>query len=65
LLAFAKEESLELSDEELEQISGGSAWGNTGGCPECGSDKFWITEDGREAWCECGHRGSASSFLNH
>lgn len=66
LLTFVKEEGIELSEKDLERISGGSAWGaKTGGCPECGSDHFWISEDGREAWCENGHRGPASSFLNH
>lgn len=66
LLAFAKEEGAELPDSALEQVSGGAAWGsNSGSCPECGSDNFWISEDGREAWCECGYRGKASSFFNH
>ena len=69
MLAFAKAEGIELSDDDLQKITGGffgwGSWGNSGSCPECGSDNYWISEDGREAWCECGYRGPASSFFNH
>lgn len=67
LLALVKDEGVEVPDEALEQIAGGSAWGtgNSGSCPQCGGDHFWISEDGSEAWCECGYRGKASSFFNH
>ena len=34
LLAFVKEEGIELSEKDLDQITGGSAWGaKTGGLP--------------------------------
>lgn len=65
LLDLAKEEGVELPDEFLTGVAGGSAWGgNSGSCPVCGSDDFHITEDGREAYCVCGHRGPASQFFN-
>ena len=65
LLTFVRDEGIELSEKDLDRISGGTAWNKTGGCPECGTDRFWISEDGRDAWCVNGHTGSASSFLNH
>ncbi|MBR3225302.1 MAG: Nif11 family protein [Atopobiaceae bacterium] len=36
LLAFAKEEGYELTDEQLEQIAGGG-WSS----PSCGDDTAW------------------------
>ena len=37
MLALAKAEGYELSDEDLEMVSGG--WNNTPTCPQCGSKK--------------------------
>lgn len=39
ILALAKDEGYELTDDELDQISGGSWMGNVLRCPFCGSDK--------------------------
>jgi len=39
LLALAKEEGIELSDEQLSAVSGGGCF-STNGCPNCGSDDF-------------------------
>ena len=36
VLELAKQEGYELSDEEIEQIAGGSGWEH-GRCPICGS----------------------------
>ena len=38
LLKLAKDEGVELSDTQLEQIAGGaSGWGESAICPACGS----------------------------
>lgn len=36
MLALAKEEGIELSDEQLEAVSGGCGTGNHPPCPSCG-----------------------------
>ena len=38
LLAFAEAEGIELSDEQLEKVSGGWSSSNSA-CPDCGSTK--------------------------
>ena len=38
LLELADQEGIELTDEQLEQVSGG--WGNDRRCPQCGSDNI-------------------------
>lgn len=43
LLAIAKEEGIELTDEQLEAVSGGSCAGFTR-CPQCNSDQVEIYE---------------------
>ena len=43
LLALAKEEGIELTDEQLEAVSGGACTNpepNLGCCPNCGSTNF-------------------------
>ena len=59
LLKLAKEEGIQLSDEQLEAINGGChVFNPTGGpmCFECGS-KNLISSDGREFTCKkCGFR---------
>ena len=43
ILRIAKEEGYELSEEEIDQISGGIfAWENV--CPKCGG-KLWLVHD--------------------
>ena len=39
VLALVKEEGIELSDDELENVSGGLQWLSTDHCP-CDSDDF-------------------------
>ena len=44
LLSLAKEEGIELNDEQLEAINGGCSSGTSRKCPYCGSDKVEIDE---------------------
>ena len=37
LLALAKEEGIELSEEQLEAVSGGGCFSSSGKCGKCGS----------------------------
>jgi len=39
LLKLAKEEGIELSDEQLSAVSGGGCF-SSNGCPNCGSDDY-------------------------
>lgn len=39
LLAMAKEEGIELSEEQLSAVSGGGCF-STNKCPKCGSDEY-------------------------
>ena len=38
MLALAREEGIELTDEQLEQVEGGWGGGSQRTCPFCGSD---------------------------
>ena len=61
VLKFAKEEGIELNDEQLEAVSGGC--GTTVRCPSCASteyDREWffysIPDSGYKYTCKkCGH----------
>ena len=64
MLALAKEEGVELNDEQLEAVSGGcgSTWFTGAVCPKCGStntkvyDSTW--SHGSTIQCfNCGHSG--------
>ena len=44
-LALAKEEGYELSDAELEEITGGSYWNRPTNCPKCGSVNIYHFEN--------------------
>ena len=59
LLEKAREEGLELTDEQLESISGGGFWGGSDSnpgvgvkCPQCGSSDVRI-EYSEEGWDQC------------
>ena len=68
LLATAKAEGIELTDEQLQAISGGGArsvvsdigdYINPNDCPECGSND--IKKDGNTRKCKkCGYKWSDS-----
>ncbi len=68
LLALAKQEGIELTDEQLQVISGGGACSvasdvgdflNPFDCPECGSNN--VEKDGNKYTCKkCGHTWSDS-----
>ncbi len=45
ILALAKEEGMELTDEQLEAVSGGGCLDPTTKCPECGSKSVSETVD--------------------
>ncbi len=55
ILKLAKDEGFELSDEELENMSGGASWGAaTTTCPACGNKVILLDYSG-EIECEtCG-----------
>ena len=53
ILALAKEEGYTLTDDELEQISGGGFWdGPT--CPSCGSEHLALIDDYVFKCLDCG-----------
>ena len=64
LLAMAKAEGIELTDEQLQAISGGGVCSvvsdigdyiNPSDCPECGSND--VKNDGNRHTCKkCGHK---------
>ena len=68
LLALAKEKDIELTDEQLNAISGGGACSvvsdvgdflNPFDCPKCGSNN--VEKDGNKYTCKkCGHTWSDS-----
>jgi hypothetical protein len=58
LLALAKEEGVELTDDQLDQISGGDAWGSIYAhlldCAYCGNDAMEFYEwDGDRRFYRC------------
>lgn len=64
MLKLAKEEGIELTDEQLEAISGGcgSTWYTGGVCPYCGSTNTKVYNGtwshGATIECyDCGHHG--------
>ena len=69
LLALAKEEGIELTDEQLNAVSGGGACTvvsnigdkiNPWDCPKCGANR--PIKDGREYTCEkCGYTWTDNS----
>ena len=72
LLSLAKEEDIELTEEQLSAISGGGACSvisdigdkiNPFDCPKCGSND--VKKDGNEYTCKkCGHKWS-DSYVPH
>ena len=66
LFDLAKQEGVELTDEQLDQVSGGVNWGITdnlekifnSGCPRCGSSTVLLSEqDGKPVYkcADCGN----------
>ena len=61
LMALAKAEGVELTDEQLDQISGGSVWDEATytelKCPSCGKKITWMGVSDRPVMCPyCGVR---------
>ena len=54
LIGLAKAEGVELTDEQIEQISGGGVWNKPQNCPACGGGTIY--HYGTEFHCkDCGH----------
>ena len=45
IIALAKAEGVELTDEQLEAVSGGGCLNKTTKCPECGSKDVKVTQE--------------------
>ena len=65
LLALAKKEGIELTEEQLAVVSGGGActvisdvgdYLNTNDCPKCGCNDYEVISDGRRKCKKCGHK---------
>ena len=41
LVSLAKEEGVELTDQQIERISGGGVWNHPSKCPRCGSEHIY------------------------
>ena len=54
ILALAKAEGVQLSDEQLEAVSGGGCIGRDPECPECGSKNLKITHRSEDTYCNYG-----------
>ncbi len=46
ILELAKKEGLELSEDQLDQISAGGMWDSSLKCPQCGSTEFGLDHTG-------------------
>ena len=57
ILNLAKAEGMELTDEQLEAVSGGGCMGGTVKCPECGS------KDVKETMEEYDHTGGGTTTV--
>lgn len=54
LMTIANEEGVELTDEQIDQISGGGAWNHPKNCPACGKENIY--HYGAQYYCrDCGH----------
>ena len=61
VLTLAKEEGIELTDEQLEAVSGGGCTAPEVKCPKCGAGEddihSMLQYYGRSYWClKCDHR---------
>ena len=58
IMEMAKAEGYELTDEELEDIAGGSFWMNEYYCPMCGSHDVAVWQNSNSGHCySCDYRG--------
>lgn len=56
ILALAKEEGVELTNEQLAAVSGGGCMTYTVKCPKCGSSYIVENGSGKDYHCNsCGH----------
>ena len=65
VLALAKAEGIELTNEQLSAISGGGACSvisdigdylNTNDCPKCGCNEYDVKNDGTRKCKKCGYK---------
>ena len=65
ILEMAKAEGYELTDGELEKISGGNFWIDEYWCPECGSHDVGVYKNSKTGNCHsCGYEGPLHQFLH-
>ena len=65
ILEMAKAEGYELTDEEIEGISGGNFWIDEYWCPECGSRDVGVYKNSKTGNCHsCGYEGPLHQFLH-
>ena len=63
LVVLANSEGVELTDEELDDISGGSFWINEYYCPMCGSHNVAVWQNSNSGHCyDCDYRGPFHQF---
>ena len=63
ILEMAKAEGYELTDEEIEGITGGSFWITEYYCPECGSHDVGVWQNSNSGHCyNCDYRGPFHQF---
>ena len=63
ILAMAREEGYELTDEELEAISGGGFWSEDCYCPKCGSHNVGVWKELDDGHCyDCDFEGCYDQF---
>ena len=65
ILEMAKAEGYELTDEQLEAISGGGFWKEECYCPKCGSHDVGVWKQLDDGHCySCGFEGFYDQFFH-
>ena len=66
MLALAKEEGIELTEEQLEAVGGGARATAPVLCPDCDKNNFRCVVSRDSPWCtclSCGHRWTINKAL--
>lgn len=65
ILEMAREEGYELTDKELETVSGGGFWKEECYCPKCGSHDVGVWKNLDDGHCySCGFEGFYDQFFH-